>query len=391
MYRNTILGVLYTVIITGVLFNVFHSLIGLEMLYNETNRALLLTPYYIITFLMFIIFLILVIIQGGRDRLALYFSFFILMSAIVYFKEPDISYVKRVLVYITPLLFFLTLLSSRRDYSVSIFRAIKLAFYLSLVFSFLQLFFIEPAHHGRINGIFQGPNSYAVFLIAFLMICVTNKSYKLGALSVILIVLTKSSTSILILFLACIIQWMNWRSLIFSLIISTLIFYTLINVYTVGQSETIDKIVLIVEYISSLDISELKYLSEFSTSLDIPNVDERIISPLNRIVQFNYFLFNTSITELIIGSYNPRFYESSFLMYLSNFGFFGLILYLYFFFIAKSFISSKLSSSIFCAMFILSVVALPIFSLAFSSWLVMSSIYISIIYFRCDLNKCRMT
>lgn len=382
MKINIYTSILLVTILSGVMFNLSHSIFHIDMLKSENNRFVLLLPYYFVTILLFIFFIISKNISKNISKkvsltfLVLVTSLFVLIG--VFFKTNDFGHIKRVLINIIPFLFYFSLIADKKVDKKCLLGFLKFTFYLSAIIAFLQITLITPIHDGRVNGIFQGPNSYAMFLLGCSMVFIKLKDYKLLLLSFFLILLTKSSSALLITLLALGIVYFNVKFFILLLLFFLGLIYWVFEVYTVGSDMMIDKILIITDFLSNLSIHDIYYLSNFDSAFKVDNVSNEIISPLNRLIQINYYFFNTSFFEFVFGSNSPRFYESILLILLSNLGLFGLVILYLFYNKAKRKVKYEPSNAIFKSMFFMSLIALPTFTISFSSWFVMISIYLSL-------------
>ncbi len=365
-------------LISGVVFNLSHSFLNIDMLKNEYNRQVLLLPYYFVTIF---IFLLILILKNLKQKISFSFMLFVISFFFLVFifeRTEDFAHVKRVFINLSPFLFYFSLIFERKDYSDSLYKIIMFTFFICILFSVYQLILGNSIHEGRINGIFQGPNSYAMFLLGCLLVFFVNKNLILISVCVLLIFFTKSSSAILILLCFVFLYYFNVKTFIISVLTISSSLFTFFYVYTEGSNQMLDKILFIYEYFSTLTFDDLKYLSYYDSAFYIPNVSNEVISPLNRIVQFNYYIFNTTWLEFLGGAYKPRFYESLLLILLSNFGLFAICLLISFFYITIRRLNVKSSKCLFYSMIFFSFLALPVFSMSFSSWFVMASLYVSI-------------
>lgn len=366
-------------VMIGVIFNLM-VLVGIDIGFGIGSRSiyrtLIMSLYYVLIPIFFYLSIVITFSEKGWPHIIpfLVALCYIGMNLLLYRKESFLGIMK-ILVISFPF-FFIYFLHYKRPDSEKLIQLINVIFYISLSFAVLQLLTGRTTHAGRINGIFQGYNSFAAFLVTCLPLFWKDK--KKYIITLILIVFTKSATMLLI---SMGITFLHIRKRWFIITVVTFLLLGIIYYnffYVEVASNPVYKIVSLLTYEDIYNPDFYFELAELEHSNELESIDSSLISGFNRLVQISKVLLKLdTVPRVLFGNETPHVVEGNILTIISYFGLIGfipilLIISIYF---LKP-VNNKKLKLVTIVIMIGSTFALPILAFPFSTIFVIINMYL---------------
>lgn len=366
-------------IIIGFLFNLMILMginIGFGIGSRSIYRTLIMSLYYVLIPIFFYLSIIITFSERGLTHIIPFLiSLMYIGLNLVFYRRESFLGIMKILVISFPF-FFIYFLHYKKPDPDKLTKLIIMIFYISLTFAVLQLLTRRTTHVGRINGIFQGYNSYSAFLVTCLPLFWKDK--KKYVITLFLILFTKSATMLLI---SLGITFLHIRKRWFIITITTSVLLGIIyynNFYVEDASNPMYKILSLITYEDIYNPDFYYDLAELDHSSELESIDSSLVSGFNRLVQISKVLLKMdSIPRVLFGNETPHVVEGNILTIISFFGLVGFIptLFIIYFYFLKP-VENKELKLVTIVIMIGSTFALPILAFPFSTIFVIINMYL---------------
>ena len=348
------------ILMVCILFNLM-VLIGLEVGFGINQRSvyrnITSTLFYILGPITFFLIISCKFLKFKKSAygLFLFYSMYCILFTVLYHKL-SILHILRLFGILFPFCFCIFL--HQINESNTLIKTVNFTFFLCCIFSLVQICLSKSTHIGRNNGVFQGYNSLAIFVITYYF--VTEEKIK-KILSIIMLIFCKSASITILFFLMLVSEKKINKKIIVIILLILIVFFYYSFMFKEIESDPLHKILILLKHNDIYDYNYWRYLSTIENSNQIDGIDNSLISGLNRVVQICRIIFSSnSFKEFLIGNDKPFIAEGTFGTVYLHFGLIGLIplIILYF----KYYYFGRQSLYI----FLFSLFVLPLISFQFS-------------------------